>query len=524
MKSNTTEEKGIISWFAQNPVAANLLMVIIIAVGLMSALSIRKEFFPQVSLDSILVQVQYRGAAPQEVEEGVSVKIEEAIQDLEGIKRIRSYSSEGFGTVIVEIEAGYDVGRKLDEIKNRVDAISTFPAETEKPIIYEQTIRNEVMWLTVSGDMDERSLKELSKMVREELITLNPASLEDERNSFQKFLFPYVRITQAEVRGDRAYEVSIEIAEETLREYGLTFDDVVSAVRRSSLDLPAGSIKTDGGEILLRTKGRAYTGEEFSDIVLLTRQDGTRLLLGEIARVVDGFEDRQAIIEFDDKRALGIQVFRVGDQNALDISRTVRRYAELRKESLPEGVELNVWFDSSELLAGRLNLMLRNALVGGLLVFLSLTLFLRLKLAFWVMMGLPVCFLGSLWVMTFPMFDISINMITLFGFIVVLGIVVDDAIVIGENVFTYTRRHGHSVDNVVKGAKEVATAATFGVLTTIVAFVPMLMIPGVNGKIWSQIGIVIIFCLIFSLVESKLILPSHLAEMKVEYNRKEKVS
>lgn len=524
MKKHVTQEKGIISWFAQNPVAANLLMITIMVVGVVSALTIRKEFFPQVSLDSILVQVPYLGAAPQEVEEGVCVKIEEAIQDLEGIKKIRSYSSESMGTVIVEIQTGYEVGQKLDEIKNRIDAISTFPAETEKPIIYEQTIKNEVMWLTVSGDMDERSLKELSKMVREELITLNPASLEDGRNPLVKMLFPYVRITQAEVRGARDYEISIEISEETLREYELTFGNVVAAVRGSSLDLPAGSIKTDGGEILLRTKGKAYTGEEFENIVLLTREDGTRLLLGEIAQVVDGFEDRQAMIEFDHKRALGIQIFRVGDQNALDISRTVRKYAEQRMETLPDGVQLNVWFDSSELLAGRLNLMLRNALVGGALVFLSLTLFLRLKLAFWVMMGLPVCFLGALWVMTFPMIDISINMITLFGFIVVLGIVVDDAIVIGENVYTYTREHGHSVDNVVKGAKQVATAATFGVLTTIVAFTPMLMIPGVNGKIWSQIGIVIIFCLIFSLVESKLILPAHLAEMKIKYNKGGKVS
>ncbi len=512
-------DRGIISWFARNHIAANLLMLAILFIGITSALHIRKEFFPQVALDSIRIGVPYLGAAPQEVEEGVCVKIEEAIQDIEGIKRIQSWASEGYGTVVVEIEPDYDVGRKLDEIKNRVDAISTFPAETENPVIYEQKIEQEVLWMTVSGDMDERSLKELSKQIREELITLNPASLESDRSFWEKLLFPYSRVTQAQVRGDRGYEISIEISETALREYALTFDDVVQAVRNSSLDLPAGSIKTEGGEILLRTKGKAYRGPEFENIVLLTHEDGTRLLLGEVANVVDGFQDYQALLEFDHEPALAIQVFRVGDQNALDISRTVRRFIEVRSDTLPPGVELNIWFDSSTLLKGRLSLMLRNALVGGALVFLALALFLRLKLAFWVMMGLPVCFLGALWVMTLPFFDVSINMITLFGFIVVLGIVVDDAIVIGENVFTVTRAEGHSTENVIKGAREVATAATFGVLTTIVAFMPMLMIPGVNGKIWAQIGIVIILCLLFSLVESKLILPAHLARMKVNYHR-----
>jgi len=524
LESQSSEpQKGIIAWFARNHVAANLLMISIIVVGFLSALTIRKEFFPQVALDQIYIGIPYLGAAPQEVEEGVCVKVEEAIQDIEGIKKIRSYSSEGHGTIIVEIETDYDVGQKLDEIKNRVDAISTFPAETEKPIIYEQKIQQEVLWMTVSGDMDERSLKELSKQIREEIITLNPATLEGDRPFWKKLIAPYSRITQAQVRGDRSYEISIEISESTLREYGLTFAEVVTAVRNSSLDLPAGSIKTDGGEILLRTKGKAYHGSEFENIVLLTREDGTRLLLSDVANVVDGFQDHNAMLEFDGNPSLAIQVFRVGDQNALDISRTIRRYIEVRSETLPAGVEMNVWFDSSTLLKGRLSLMLRNALVGGALVFLALAIFLRLKLAFWVMMGLPVCFLGTLWIMTMPFLDVSINMITLFGFIVVLGIVVDDAIVIGENVYTVTRRDGHSTENVIKGAKEVATAATFGVLTTIVAFIPMLMIPGVNGKIWSQIGIVIILCLVFSLVESKLILPSHLARMKVVYHRDTKV-
>ncbi len=489
--------KGIIAWFARNGVAANLLMVGIMVMGLISAVQIKKEFFPEFSLNQVTIRVPYRGAAPREAEEGVCIKIEEAVQDIEGVKKITSRAYEGGGRVDVEIENGYDVLDMLDKIKLRVDAISTFPAETEKPIIYDQTTKNEVMWVQVYGDVDERTMKEYGKLVRDEITALP-------------------EVTQAEMDGVRDYEISIEVSESTLRQYGLTFDQVVRAVRKSSLDLPAGSIKTVGGEILLRTKGQAYVGQEFEQLVLLTREDGTRLLLGDIARVVDGFEDTDFFFKFDGKPSLGIRIYRVGNQNALSVAGAVRTYIEKKNKELPAGISLAYWADASRLLKGRLNLMLKNMVLGGVLVFISLAMFLRLKVAFWVMVGLPVCFLGALWLMPTGLVDISVNMITLFGFILVLGIVVDDAIVIGENVYTTIRKDGPGIDNVIRGAQEVALPATFGVLTTIAAFLPMLMVPGPNGKIWSGIALVVILCLFFSLIESKLILPAHLAHMKIK--------
>lgn len=482
---------GIISWFTQNPVAANLLMLIIIFGGVSSAFTIKKEFFPDTSLDSLTIRVPYLGAAPEEVEEGVILKIEEAIQDVNGIREILSTASEGVGIVRVEVDEGYDVKNVLDEVKVRVDAIQTFPGETEKPIIFENVMQRQVMWVMIYGDAPERQLKEYAKQVRDEMLDLP-------------------EITRAEVQGARAYEISIEVSENDLRSYGLTFEDVVQAVRRSSLDLPAGSIKTVGGEILLRSKGQAYTGEQFASIILLRQPDGTELTLGDIARIVDGFEDTNYQVRFDGFPSVGVEVFRVGDQSTLEVSRQVRQYVEEKQDSLPHGIQLTYWADGSELLRGRLNLMLKNAGFGGALVLLTLALFLRLKVALWVAVGIPVAFLGTVFLM--PMTDTSINMLTLFGFILVLGIVVDDAIVIGENIYTTTRRDGHSMANVIKGANEVAMPATFGVLTTVVAFMPMLMIPGVQGKIWSGIAVVIILCLLLSLVESKFILPAHLAE------------
>lgn len=499
------QERGIIAWFARNPVAANLLMVFLLLGGAWSAFTIRKEFFPEFSLDAIIVQVPYLGAAPEEVEEGVCIKIEEAIQDLEGIKKMTSTAREGFGTVRIEVDSGYDVLDMLDKIKLRVDAIATFPENTEKPVIFDQVIRNEVIWVQLYGNADERTLKEYGKSIRDEIIDL-PA------------------VTQAELVGDRDYEISIEVSESQLRSYGLTFDDLVRAIRRSSVDLPGGSIKTAGGEVLLRAKGQAYRGGEFEQLVLMTRPDGTHLRLGDIATVVDGFEDEEFFFNFDGQHSLGIRVYRVGDESTLDVAKAVRDYVNEKQVELPEGISLAYWGDSSRLLQGRLNLMLKNALFGGILVFLLLTIFLRLQLAFWVMLGLPICFLGTILVMPLDPFDVSVNMISLFAFIVVLGIVVDDAIVIGENVFTTVKRDGMSTANVIKGAREVAMAATFGVLTTVAAFLPMLMVPGSDGKIWANIGLVVILCLLFSLVESKLILPAHLAHMTVGQKPREKMS
>ena len=493
---NSDQPKGgIIAWFAGNPVAANLLMLVIMVAGTFSALSIKKEIFPEFSLEMLNVTVPYRGGTPQEVEEGVVIKIEEAIQDVPGIKKLTAQAMEGAGVVTVEVLAGYDVQKVLNQIKVRVDGISTFPVETERPIIEELTTRNQVMWVNLSGNVDEPTLKRLSEKVRNDIVSL-PG------------------VTQAEVFGVRRFEIAIEVSESRLREYGLTFDDFARAVRRSSINLPAGSIKTEGGEVLLRTNGQAYTGGQFSSLVLQTRPDGTRITVGDIADVIDGFEDSTVSNTFNGERSASIRILRVGDQSALDVAAAVKEYVRKANDELPEGVSLAVWADGSRFLKERLNMLLKNGMMGLVLVFISLALFLRLSLAFWVCLGIPLSFLGTLFLMPTSLMDISINMITLFGFLVVLGIVVDDAIVVGENVYTTCQKEGFGLASTIKGTKEVSIPVTYGVLTTVVAFVPMLMVPGVNGKIWSGIALVVIGTLLFSLLESKLILPAHLAKLR----------
>jgi len=493
-----SSEKGLIAWFASNSVAANLLMVIIIAFGLFSGLSIRKQTTPDFTLNNVRITVPYRGAAPQEVEEGVIIKIEEAIQDIQGINRITSNANEGFGRVTVEVNTDEDINEVLSDIKNRIDAISTFPALTEKPVIAKQVMQNQILFININGDMDEKTRKTLAQQIKDELTTLP-------------------EVNQAQILGNRNYEIGIEISEQVLRQYGLTLDEVASAVKKSSIDMPGGAIKTDGGDILLRTKGQAYTGQEFEQLVLRTYADGTRLTLGDIAQVSDDFEETYGFGRFNGKTTATIRVLAIGDQNELASAAAIKSYMAKKIPSLPDGIKMEAWGDRSFYLQGRLDMMMSNMIQGAILVFLILTLFLRLKIALWVIVGIPICFLGALWLMPVGPFPVTINMISLFGFILVLGIVVDDAIIIGESVYTKIRSDGHSLDNVIKGANKVATAATFGVLTTIAAFAPMLFVGGIVGPFFEAISMVVILCLIFSLIESKLILPAHLAHTKLHH-------
>uniref|UniRef100_Q0HRN7 Acriflavin resistance protein n=1 Tax=Shewanella sp. (strain MR-7) TaxID=60481 RepID=Q0HRN7_SHESR len=488
-------QKGILAWFARNSVAANLLMWALLIGGLFSTVLINKEVFPSFNLNLLSITVAYPGAAPQEIEEGINIKIEEAIQDINGIKKVTSVASEGVGSITVEVEDDYDVQTVLDEAKLRLDAISTFPVNIEKPQIYKIEPENNVIWVSVYGDMSLHDMKELAKSVRDDLTQL-PA------------------VTRAKVTGVRDYEIGIEVSEDKLREYGLTFSQVALAVQNSSIDLPGGSIRAEDGDILLRTKGQAYTGDDFANIVVTTRADGSRVMLPQVATIKDDFEERLEYTRFNGKPAAIIEVTSVNDQNALDIAQQVKDYVEKRRATLPANAKLDTWGDLTHYLKGRLNMMMSNMFYGALLVFVILALFLDLKLAFWVMMGLPVCFLGTMLIMPLEPFSMTINMLTLFAFILVLGIVVDDAIVIGESAYSEVERHGHSIDNVIRGAQKVAMPATFGVLTTIAAFIPMLMVSGPMGIIWKSIGMVVIMCLAFSLVESKFILPAHLAHMK----------
>jgi len=485
----------MIRWFARNGVAANLVMLVIVVGGLGSLFTIKQELFPEFSLDTVVVSVPYLGAAPEEVEEGVVRRIEEAIQGVDGIKEIRASAREGMGQVSVEVRKGADLSRVKDDIKSRVDAITSFPVETERPIVEELLIERDVIWIALYGQTSERSLKELAERVRDEVTRLQGVS-------------------QAFVQGVRSYEISIEVSEHSLRQFGLTFDEVVGAVRRGSLDVPGGSIRSDAGEILLRTKEQAYNREEFENLVVATRADGARIILRDIATVVDGFVDDPIITTFNGKPASLVLVREVGRESPIAISNAVNAYVEeIRKTWLPEGISADTWGDSSFYLKGRLNMLINNGLIGFFLVLLSLSLFLRPSLAFFVAIGIPVSFLGTFLVA--PFVGISVNLISLFAFILVLGIVVDDAIVVGESVFTEFQRKGPGVESAIRGTHLVSTPVTFAVLTTIVAFLPVFLLPGQLGKFFAAIPMVVIPTLLFSLVQSKLVLPYHLSLCKV---------
>ena len=485
--------KAIISWFAENHVAANLLMLFIIAAGVITALTIKLEVMPEATLDKIAITVEYPGASPSEVEEGVIRKIEDEVAGLAGIKRIDSTAKEGYGIVTIEVVKGWDIKKLLDEVKAEVDRINTFPEEAEDPVVREITRKTQVIDVAIYGNVPEGTLKELAEQIRDDITNL-PG------------------VTQAEVYGVRNPEVQIEIPERTLREYGLTLAQVSEIVRRASLDLPAGRIKEQGRELLVRTKGRKYHAPEFRNIVVISRPDGSRVTLGQIAKVKDGFEDRDLRTRFQGKPAAIILVYRVAEQSALKVAAAVKRYVDRIRPTLPAGVSIDLYQDRSEILWSRIRLLLKNMSIGLALVGILLGLFLNLKLAFWVALGIPISFAAGL--MCFPQLDVSINMISLFAFIMVLGIVVDDAIVIGENVFRKRQRLEDPLRASIEGTLEVGRPVIFSVLTTVAAFWPLLLGSGIMGKFMRNIPIVVIIVLLGSLTEALLILPAHLARSK----------
>ncbi|MHC4640176.1 MAG: efflux RND transporter permease subunit [Planctomycetota bacterium] len=484
------ERKGILAWFAANHVAANLLMLLIMASGLLAIFTAKLEVFPELSLDRINISVPYRGASPADVEEGVLLRVEESLAAVEGIKRMTSTAGEGAGSTLVEVEEYADITEVIDEIKAAVGTITTFPKETEKPIISEIKTRHKVISIVIFGDVTERTLRKLADQIRDDLTVME-------------------NISQVNIAGVRPYEISIEVSEENLRRYNLSFDQVSRAVSNSSLDIPAGSVKTTGGEILVRTKGQRYYGREFENIIVLTRNDGTQVRLSDIANVKDDFEDIDLYARFDGKRAAFVQVSRIGEQDALDIAGTVKEYIDQKQQYLPEGVSLALWEDDTLILKARMNLLKRNGYIGLVLVFLCLTLFLNLRLAFWTMMGIPISFLGAFWLL--PLFDVTINMISLFAFIMSLGIVVDDAIVVGENIFVYRQQGMDRIEAAIRGVKEMAMPVTLAVLTTMIAFVPLAYTGGIMGKFLRVLPIVVISVLSISLIEALLILPAHLS-------------
>ncbi len=496
--SQPERQTGIIAWFARNSVAANLLMLFIIIGGIISYQMMTKRMQPDIQPNMVRVTVPYLGAAPEEVEQSVIIKIEEAIQDVKGIKRVNATASEGAGTVVIELNNDIDLGEALNEIKINIDSISTFPSETEKPVIAKVEFSQAVVWLSVFGDMDRRTRQNIAQEVRDELMAVKA-------------------VNKANLMGSRPFEIAVEVSDASLREYGITMSEIANKIRQFSIDLPGGEIKAAGGDIRLRTLGQAYSEIDFANLVLRTNSDGTRLLLSDIATIRDGFVESDGYANFNGKRTSVIQVQSLGEQNDLEISEAVHKYVKEKNQTLPEGVQLQLWGDGAVYLQQRLDMMFDNMLMGVVLVFILLSLFLRMKVALWVLVGIPICFFGAFLMMDkLGPISTNINFLSLFGLILVLGIVVDDAIIIGESVYSEIKKKGHNIENVIIGAKKVAVPATFGVLTTIAAFAPLLTLDFMFAPFFEAIAVVVILCLIFSLIESKWILPAHLAHMNYD--------
>ena len=481
----------LIRWFVTNKVVSNLLMILIIVTGATTIPMLKMEVFPEIDLNIISVSAVYPGATPSDVEEAICIKIEERLQGLDGVKKVTSNASENVGSVNVEIISGEDPSDMLDKIKAEVDAIDSFPENVEKPICRKIAGANPVISVAVHGKLDDNSLNQFTEEIKDEIDDLSG-------------------ITFTSIVADLENEIKINIKESSLRKYNLSFQQIAQSIREWSLNMPSGSIKTEDGEILIRSNSQGYTISDFSKIPLIINPNGSIVYLGDISDITDTFSDKfEMDFQFNGDNANLITVFRVGNQNALDVSASVREYVENKNLELPKTVKVTAWDDEARILSGRIDTIVRNAQQGLILVILVLALFLKPKLAFWVSLGIPISFMGGFWL--FGPLDLSINMLSLFTFILVLGIVVDDAIVVGENIALFKERGMNSVDAAVKGAMQVATPVFFAVLTTMVTFSPMLAVEGDIGSIWRIFPLVVISVLIWSLIESLTILPAHLA-------------
>jgi multidrug efflux pump subunit AcrB len=475
-------------------------MATLLIVGLYSLLErIPLEVFPTVDPEQITVSITLRGATPEDAEQSVAILVEEAVQDLEGIDEIISTSTEGSAKVSIDIDSDYDPRELLADIKSRVDAINNLPVEAEKPVISLATRRRGVISVAIAGPYSEKEIRLMAEQVRDDLLRV-PG------------------ITQVELDSVRDYEISIEVSEERLRQYDISLKQVADTIAKSAQDISAGNIKSEGGDILIRSKGKAYDREQFDSIVVLTRPDGSKVQVKDLAKVVDGFEETELRSRFNGQRAAFVDVYRVGDQSAIDVADKVKAYIAKRQPGLPKGVEISVWRDFSQIVKKRLQTLVDNAIQGGILVVLLLTLFLRPYIAFWVFIGIPVSFMGAFVSMSY--FGITMNIVSLFAFLLVLGIVVDDAIVTGENVYTHLRHSENALDAAINGTKEVAVPVTFGILTTVAAFLPLAFVEGARGQIFLQIPVVVVPILIFSLIESKFVLPAHLKHIKLRSEKK----
>ena len=482
-----------VSWMATHPVAANLVMFAFIIGGLLFLNTMKQEVFPDFVTDTISINTVYTGASPEEIERGIVLAIEDAISGLEGIDEISSSSQEGYATLLVDVMTDADINLLAQDIQREIDRITTFPEDAEDPKVNVVASKRKTVSLVIYGDTEEAVLHELAESFREQLLQAD-------------------NITQIDLEGIRPLEISIEVSQDNLQRYNISIADIAQRVRNASLELPGGSIKSTSGEILIRMQERKDTGQQFAQLPIITTPSGGIVLLGDIATITDGYEDTDYSANYNGVPAIMLQVYRVGDQTPIGISDTVKEQIEL--SNLPEGIQAEIRYDASRSYAQRVDLLLRNSAMGLTLVFITLALFLELRLAFWVMTGIPIAFLGSFLIL--PALGVSLNMISLFAFIIALGIVVDDAIIIGENVYHYRQEGYPALTAAVKGAQEMAVPVTFSILTNIATFMPLFFMPGQMGKIFFMIPTVVIVVFLLSLMESLFVLPQHLAHIGEE--------
>jgi len=490
------ERRGPISWMTRNPVAANIIMLILVLGGILQVFNVKQEFLPNAELDFVTVTVPYPGASPEEAEQAIVLAVEEAVRGLDGVKEVTGRANEGSGTVTVEMMPGQDLGRLSQDIQSEVDRITTFPEDAEEPIISVSSTRREVLTVIVSADtadIADTVLREMAEQVRDGLIQA-PG------------------ITQVELSNVRNYEIAIEIPQDSLRAYNLTIQNVADIIARASVELPSGGMKTTSGEILVRVRDRRDYGEQFGKIPLITGADGTQVLLEDVAEIRDSFNDSDQFTYFNGKPALTMAVYRIGKETPISVAKATLEVLEQLKGQLPEGIVLETWNSRADMFLQRMNLLLRNGLLGLILVFIVLGFFLEMRLAFWVMIGIPISFLGTLLIM--PALGLSINMVSMFAFILALGIVVDDAIVVGENIYHNHQEGMPFLRAAIIGARQIAMPVTFSILTNIVAFMPLYYVPGTMGKFFAAIPLVVCTTFIISLVEALFVLPAHLGHQK----------
>ena len=493
---NENKIKGPIAWMAGHKVASNLLMLILLIGGFLFATQIKQEVFPEFDMGLITITVPYPGASPVEVERGIILALEESIRGVEGIKKITSKAQEGVGVTIVEVMNGEDENQIALDVQREIDRITTFPDDAEEPQVAQMISKRQVMSVALFGNFEEEVLRKYAEDMRDDLL-LDKG------------------ISQVELSGVNPREISIEISQDTLRKYNLTLEDIASKLRAISVELPSGSIKTQSGEILFRVKERRDYGSEFAKTSIITTTEGVQILLEDIAIIKDDFEETDYIAKYNGERSILINVFRVGKQTPINVSDAVKKHIATFNQKLPNGLKVAVWHDQSNVYRDRLDLLLRNGYFGLALVFVLLAIFLEIRLAFWVVMGIHISFLGAF--MLFPLFGVSLNMISLFAFIIALGIVVDDAIVVGENIYDAHKRGIPFFTAAPQAAKEVIIPVSFSILTNMVAFLPLYFVPGFLGKIFGVIPVVVISVFFISFIECLFVLPAHISHQKGEF-------